>query len=120
MHFVYTTISVKYSGFEAGGQNTPSLFDPWAMVGSSKQVTVGTERSSPFERNPIALKVQVLCDPSDATNACPASGAGVSNPGFWGMVSGPSLSHINSNIFCNGVFMILFFLESWKSDTSLL
>jgi len=75
------------SGFEAGGSNTPSILDPWYKVGNDTQVALGTERSSPFDRNPIALKIQVLCDTNDPFNTCPAGGVGTANPGFWGMVS---------------------------------
>jgi hypothetical protein len=80
-------ISFTCAGFEAGGANTPSIFDPWYKVGSEAQVTIGTDRSSPFDRNPVALKVEVLCDKDDeGLNFCPTGGVGAANPGFWGMV----------------------------------
>ncbi|XP_051148882.1 alpha-L-arabinofuranosidase 1-like [Andrographis paniculata] len=72
-------------GFEAGGQNTPSNIDPWTVVGDESLIDVSTDRSSCFERNKVALKMDVLCDSAEAANACPASGVGVYNPGFWGM-----------------------------------
>lgn len=75
-----------HAGFEAGGQNTPSDIAPWYPVGNDEQIWLGTERSSPFDRNPVALHVEVLCE-SDGDNKCPDGGVGVSNPGFWGMVS---------------------------------
>lgn len=66
-------------GFEAGGQYTPSNIAPWSLIGDETSVTVETDQSSIFERNPIALRVEILCD------SCPESGVGVYNPGFWGM-----------------------------------
>jgi alpha-L-arabinofuranosidase len=69
-------------GFEAGGQNTPSDFSPWVIIGNEASVLVATDRTSPFKRNPVALKVQSNCD----GNGCPSTGVGVYNPGFWGMV----------------------------------
>ncbi|XP_002987233.2 alpha-L-arabinofuranosidase 1 [Selaginella moellendorffii] len=69
---------VSNRGFEAGGQNTPSNIAPWTPVGSSSDVLLATERASPFARNPIALRVEVLCD------SCQAP-VGVANPGYWGM-----------------------------------
>lgn len=75
---------VSNRGFEAGGPNVPSNIDPWSIVGNESSLTVSTERSSCFERNKIALKMEVLCD-SDGTNICPDGGVGVYNPGFWGM-----------------------------------
>lgn len=44
-----------------------------------------TDLSSCFKRNPVALRMEVLCD-SDGVNACPDGGVGVYNPGYWGMV----------------------------------
>lgn len=76
---------VQNRGFEAGGQNTPSLLDPWYKVGTHAQVILGTERCSPLDRNPVALKVEVLCNKEDNHNQCPKGGVGAANPGFWGM-----------------------------------
>lgn len=75
---------VSNRGFEAGGPNTPSNIDPWSIIGSESSIIVGTDRSSCFERNPIALWMEVLCD-SKGTNVCPSGGVGVYNPGYWGM-----------------------------------
>lgn len=78
---------VLISGFEAGGPITPSNIDPWAVIGNESYVVVATDRSSPFERNKVALRVEVLCgNDSNSTNICPAGGVGVYNPGYWGMV----------------------------------
>ena len=76
---------VSLPGFEAGGPNVPSNIDPWSIIGSESSLFVSTDRSSLFERNKIALKMEVLCD-SEGTNICPVGGVGVYNPGFWGMV----------------------------------
>uniref|UniRef100_A0A7N0VE47 non-reducing end alpha-L-arabinofuranosidase n=1 Tax=Kalanchoe fedtschenkoi TaxID=63787 RepID=A0A7N0VE47_KALFE len=64
---------VSNRGFEAGS------IEPWAVIGDSSSVAISTDDTSCFERNKIALKVDVLCD------GCPGSGVGVYNPGFWGM-----------------------------------
>jgi alpha-N-arabinofuranosidase len=72
---------VSNRGFEAGGPNVPSSIDPWAIIGDESSLIVSTDRSSLFERNKVALHVEVLCD----NEACPAGGVGVYNPGFWGM-----------------------------------
>lgn len=74
-----------FLGFEAGGQNTPSNIDPWSIIGVESFLIVSTDRSSCFERNKVALRMEVLCD-SEGANICPAGGVGVYNPGFWGMV----------------------------------
>jgi len=73
-------IWIYVSGFEAGGTQVPSNFDPWTIVGTEADIHVVTELSSSFERNKVALKIDVLCD------NCPADGVGISNPGFKGMV----------------------------------
>lgn len=73
-------------GFEAGGPNTPSNIDPWTIIGNESSLIVATERSSCFERNKIALRMDVLCD-NKGTKICPAGGVGIYNPGFWGMVT---------------------------------
>ncbi|XP_078152014.1 alpha-L-arabinofuranosidase 1-like isoform X1 [Carex rostrata] len=72
---------VDNRGFEAGGQNTPSDFSPWVIIGNETTVLAGTDRTSPFKRNPVALRVHVNCD----GDGCPSTGVGVYNPGFWGM-----------------------------------
>ncbi|KAI6696967.1 hypothetical protein NL676_017086 [Syzygium grande] len=75
---------VSNRGFEAGGPNTPSNIDPWLIIGDESFLVVSTDRSSCFERNKVALRMDVLCD-SQGDNTCPAGGVGVYNPGFWGM-----------------------------------
>ncbi|KAM0855836.1 hypothetical protein ACQ4PT_049514 [Festuca glaucescens] len=75
---------VSNRGFEAGGPNTPSNIDPWFIIGNESSIIVGTDRTSCFERNPVALQMEVLCD-SKGTNVCPSGGVGVYNPGYWGM-----------------------------------
>ncbi|XP_062166491.1 alpha-L-arabinofuranosidase 1-like [Alnus glutinosa] len=75
---------VSNRGFEAGGPNVPSNIDPWSIIGDESSLIVSTDRSSCFERNKVALRMEVLCD-SEGTNICPAGGVGVYNPGFWGM-----------------------------------
>lgn len=74
------------SGFEAGGPNTPSNIDPWTIIGDESTISVSTDRTSCFDRNKVALRLEVLCD-SKGDNICPAAGVGIYNPGFWGMVS---------------------------------
>ncbi|XP_030510291.2 alpha-L-arabinofuranosidase 1 isoform X1 [Cannabis sativa] len=75
---------VSNRGFEAGGPNIPSNIAPWGIIGKESSVIVSTDRSSCFERNKIALKMEVLCD-SKGANSCPSEGVGIYNPGFWGM-----------------------------------
>ncbi|KAK7290735.1 hypothetical protein RIF29_05366 [Crotalaria pallida] len=75
---------VSNRGFEAGGPNTPSDIDPWTIIGNESFVNVETDRTSLFDRNKVALRLEVLCD-SKGDNICPAGGVGVYNPGFWGM-----------------------------------
>ncbi|MCL7023448.1 hypothetical protein MKW94_027833 [Papaver nudicaule] len=72
---------VSNRGFEAGGQNIPSNIDPWSVIGDESSVTISTDRSSLFERNKIALRMDVLCE----NKGCPAGGVGIYNPGYWGM-----------------------------------
>ena len=91
LHFHFSLLSVVYTltkllpGFEAGGPNTPSNIDPWFIIGNESSIIVGTDRTSCFERNPVALRFVVLCG-SKVTNVCPSGGVGVYNPGYWGMV----------------------------------
>ncbi|WOH06304.1 hypothetical protein DCAR_0625729 [Daucus carota subsp. sativus] len=75
---------VDNRGFEAGGQATPSDIAPWFIIGDESLVVLSTDRSSCFDRNKIALRMDVLCD-SKGPLICPAGGVGVYNPGFWGM-----------------------------------
>ena len=69
-------------GFESGGRHSPSIIDPWSIIGDYSLVRVSTDLSSCFKRNPVALRMEVLCD----TDACPIGGVGIYNPGYWGMV----------------------------------
>ncbi|KAG5536271.1 hypothetical protein RHGRI_023897 [Rhododendron griersonianum] len=69
----------------AGGPNTPSNIDPWSIIGDESSLVVSTDRLSCFDRNNVALRMDVLCDRGD-TNVCLDGGVGVNNPGFWGMV----------------------------------
>lgn len=75
-----------HSGFEAGGENTPSNFSPWIILGNESLLYVSTDRSSCFDRNRVALQMEVLCD-IRGDNICPVQGVGIYNPGFWGMVT---------------------------------
>ncbi|RZC83185.1 hypothetical protein C5167_045965 [Papaver somniferum] len=72
---------VSNRGFEAGGQNIPSNIDPWSIIGDESSVIISTDRSSLFERNKIALRMDVLCE----NKGCPTGGVGIYNPGYWGM-----------------------------------
>ncbi|KAL5994834.1 aspartate-semialdehyde dehydrogenase-like protein [Asimina triloba] len=76
---------VSNRGFEAGGPNTPSNIDPWSIIGSDSLIIVSTDRSSPFSRNKVALRMDVLCD-KKGSNICPPGGVGIYNPGYWGML----------------------------------
>lgn len=69
-------------GFESGGQHSPSIIDPWSIIGDDSLVKVSTDVSSCFKTNSIALRMEVLCD-----NDCPLGGVGIYNPGYWGMVT---------------------------------
>ncbi|CAB4286057.1 unnamed protein product [Prunus armeniaca] len=75
---------VNNRGFEAGGPNVPSNIDPWSIIGNESSLIVSTDRSSCFDRNKVALRMEVLCDGQGA-NSCPDDGVGIYNPGFWGM-----------------------------------
>ncbi|BAT85019.1 hypothetical protein VIGAN_04251000 [Vigna angularis var. angularis] len=73
---------VRNRGFEEGGSSVPSNIFPWAMVGDDSTIQISTDRSSCFDRNKVALRMDVLCD---GPKSCPPDGVGISNPGFWGM-----------------------------------
>ncbi|KAK3011185.1 hypothetical protein RJ639_011077, partial [Escallonia herrerae] len=75
---------VQNRGFEAGGQSIPSNIYPWTIIGDESSLNVSTDLSSCFDRNKVALRMEVLCD-STGNNACPPEGVGIYNPGFWGM-----------------------------------
>lgn len=82
------------SGFEAGGTQVPSNIAPWTIVGQESAILLQTQLSSCFERNKVALKMDVRCD------NCPFDGVGVSHPGFWGMVRIiNNVSHMNSYFY---------------------
>ncbi|KAK6151373.1 hypothetical protein DH2020_014008 [Rehmannia glutinosa] len=68
----------------AGGQNIPSNISPWSIIGDESSIVVSTDRSSCFDRNKVALQMEVLCN-NNGDNICPEGGVGVYNPGFWGM-----------------------------------
>ncbi|EEC67599.1 hypothetical protein OsI_34968 [Oryza sativa Indica Group] len=68
---------VSNRGFEAGA-NTSNI-DPWSIIGDESSVHVTTDLSSCFSQNPVAVRIEVVCDD------CPAGGVGIYNPGFWGM-----------------------------------
>jgi len=72
------------SGFEAGGPNNTLNIYPWSIIGKKSSISVSINYSSCFERNKAALQMEVYC--SDQ-NPCPIGGVGISNPGYWGMVS---------------------------------
>ncbi|OMP12611.1 hypothetical protein COLO4_02962 [Corchorus olitorius] len=78
---------VSNRGFEAGGAIIPSNIDPWSIIGDESSLIVSTDRSSCFERNKVALRMEVLCD-SEGAHICPSGGVGLYNPGFWGMGHG--------------------------------
>lgn len=75
---------VSNRGFESGGLHAPSIIKPWSIIGDESSIKVSTDLSSCFERNKVALRMEVLCD-SDGSVVCPAGGVGVYNPGYWGM-----------------------------------
>lgn len=75
---------VSNRGFEYGGLHTPSIIKPWSIIGDESSINVSTDLSSCFERNKVALQMDVLCD-SNGPTICPSGGVGIYNPGFWGM-----------------------------------
>ncbi|KAI3770916.1 hypothetical protein L6452_02064 [Arctium lappa] len=75
---------VNNRGFESGGQHSPSNIDPWTVIGNYSLLRVSTDFSSCFKRNPMALRMEVLCD-NDGPNICPVGGVGIFNPGYFGM-----------------------------------
>ncbi|QCD97122.1 alpha-N-arabinofuranosidase [Vigna unguiculata] len=94
---------VSNRGFEAGGPNTPSNIDPWTIIGNESSIIVETDRTSCFDRNKVALRLEVLCD-SEGDNICPNEGVGVYNPGFWGM-----------NIEQGKKYKVIFYVRSTES-----
>ncbi|XP_025658218.1 alpha-L-arabinofuranosidase 1 isoform X2 [Arachis hypogaea] len=74
---------VSNRGFEGGrGSGSPSSIYPWRVIGNESLISVSTDQTSCFERNKIALRMEVLCN---GPKSCPPAGVGVSNPGYWGM-----------------------------------
>ncbi|KAI7745849.1 hypothetical protein M8C21_028389, partial [Ambrosia artemisiifolia] len=71
---------VSNRGFESGGHHSPAIIDPWSIIGDDSLIKVSTEASSCFKKNPMALRMEVVCD-----NDCPVGGVGIYNPGYWGM-----------------------------------
>ncbi|KAL2902431.1 Alpha-L-arabinofuranosidase 2 [Bienertia sinuspersici] len=57
------------------------MITPWGLVGDDNEISVVTELSSCLETNPVALRMDVLCNQT----SCPPGGVGVYNPGYWGM-----------------------------------
>ncbi|XP_027351116.1 alpha-L-arabinofuranosidase 1-like [Abrus precatorius] len=86
---------VNNKGFEAGGTQVPSNIEPWTIVGKESDIVIQTVLGSCFERNNVALQMDVLCD------NCPSDGVGISNPGFWGM-----------NIVHGKKYKVVFFVSS--------
>ncbi|XP_057517043.1 alpha-L-arabinofuranosidase 2-like isoform X1 [Amaranthus tricolor] len=72
---------VMNRGFEAGGRHTPSVINPWGVIGDEMAISIITELSSCFKENPVALRMNIHCD----STTCPPGGVGVYNPGYWGM-----------------------------------
>ncbi|KAL2334307.1 hypothetical protein Fmac_015520 [Flemingia macrophylla] len=68
--------------FEAGGSNVPSNISPWTIIGDDSNILVSTDRSSCFERNKIAVHLDVFCV---GPKYCPHEGVGISNLGYWGV-----------------------------------
>ncbi|KAK6232071.1 hypothetical protein SCA6_002144 [Theobroma cacao] len=99
---------VSNRGFEAGGSNIPSNIYPWSIIGDESSLIVSTDRSSCFERNKVALRMEVLCD-SEGTHICPSGGVGIYNPGFWGM---HSTSFLIQNIEQGKSYKVVFYVRS--------
>ncbi|XP_057547583.1 alpha-L-arabinofuranosidase 1-like [Amaranthus tricolor] len=91
---------VSNRGFEAGGHHTPSNIKPWSLIGDESTIMAATELSSCFERNKVALRMDVLCD-DIGPKVCPKGGVGVYNPGFWGM-----------NIEQGNTYKVVFYVRS--------
>ncbi|XP_038975224.1 alpha-L-arabinofuranosidase 1-like [Phoenix dactylifera] len=94
---------VSNRGFEAGGPNTPSNIDPWSIIGNESYIIVSTDRTSCFNRNKVALRMEVLCD-DGGSNICPTGGVGIYNPGYCGM-----------NIEQGKTYKVVLHVRSWES-----
>lgn len=62
---VFVLLICSYFEFEAGD------IAPWGVIGDKSYVAVSTDHSSCFERNKLALKMEMLCD------NCPGVGVGI-------------------------------------------
>ncbi|CAI8608837.1 unnamed protein product [Vicia faba] len=93
---------VNNRGFEAEASiNGTSNIYPWTIIGENQSsIIISTESSSCFERNKIALRMDVLCH----KKSCPHGGVGISNPGFWGM-----------NIEAGKKYKVVFYIRSLAS-----
>ncbi|KAK7277047.1 hypothetical protein RIF29_18196 [Crotalaria pallida] len=60
---------VNNRGFEAG-KGTPSFY-PWSIIGDNSSIFVSTNFTSCFEKNKVALRMEVLCG---TPNPCPSTG----------------------------------------------
>eukprot|EP00899_Mesostigma_viride_P012385 jgi/Mesvir1/21147/Mv14193-RA.1 len=67
---------VRNRGVEAGGTHMPASIDPWMAVGDVDRVEISSEVSSPHERNPVALRVDVTCVPPVPSDAPKGDEAG--------------------------------------------
>ncbi|KAJ0100119.1 hypothetical protein Patl1_21048 [Pistacia atlantica] len=92
---------VSNRGFQAESQDTSINITPWGLIGDESSLQVSTDNSSCFEKNKIALKLEVLCD-SQGNNTCPEGGVGVYNPGFWGMVVNFGSDELKLEILVDG------------------
>ncbi|KAL9227985.1 hypothetical protein vseg_003613 [Gypsophila vaccaria] len=90
---------VANRGFEYGGRHAPSMITPWGRIGDDRSIFIVTELVSPFKNNPVALRMDVLCD-----HNCPPGGVGVFNPGYWGM-----------NIEDGKAYKLVFFVKATDS-----
>ncbi|XP_021746426.1 alpha-L-arabinofuranosidase 2-like [Chenopodium quinoa] len=88
---------VSNTGFEAGGHSMPSSINPWARIGEDEDIYIVTELVSCFKHNPVALRMDVLCEQS----TCPPGGVGLYNTGYWGM-----------NIEEGKSYIVIFYLKS--------
>jgi len=76
----------------------------WSIIGNESFISVSINDSSCFERNKAALQMEVHCNDK---NPCPSGGVGISNPGYWGMVS-------KIIIYISYSHMHVFFLKNKK------
>ncbi|KAJ0102007.1 hypothetical protein Patl1_05241 [Pistacia atlantica] len=91
---------VFISGFEAVRQIKSLNIHPLSLIEDESSIIVSTYQTSCFKWNKIALRMEVHCD----SDTCPVGGAGVYNPGFWGM-----------DIKQGKIYKIVFYLRSLSS-----